>query len=226
MDIFLEVGRMKIEKISDKRLKILLTSEDLKQRNIKMAELAFGTEKTRDLFKEMMEIAGDECDFYAEDSQLMIEAIPLSLEAIVILITKIDDNVASPDEVRDDADNQEKPERKRVRAGKRTNSVKKSANDNLISVFEFNRLDDVSLVSRNLFGRFTGESYLLKMKGNYFLILQNNSSLDEISDKDLEIIIGEYGRKRAVNPISRAYLFEHGELIIDNPAIDILSEYL
>ena len=226
---------MKIEKISDKRLKILLTSEDLKQRNIKMTELAFGTEKTRELFKEMMEIASDECGFYAEDSQLMIEAIPLSLEAIVILVTKIDEEDAEGDKtpvdsIDSDADldsgGQERSGRRFVRHSGRSSSVKKSADDNLVSVFEFNKLDDVSLVSRNLFGRFTGESYLLKLKGNYFLVLQNNSSLDEISDKDLEIIMGEYGRKREVNPISRAYLFEHGELIIDNPAIDVLSEYL
>jgi adapter protein MecA 1/2 len=223
---------MKIEKISDKRLKILLTSEDLKQRNIKMTELAFGTEKTRELFKEMMEIASDECDFYAEDSQLMIEAIPLSLEAIVILVTKIDEEDTETDKIPVDSDSdsdsegQERSGRRFVRHAGKSSSVKKSADDNLISVFEFNKLDDVSLVSRSLFGRFTGESYLLKLKGNYFLVLQNNSSLDEISDKDLEIIMGEYGRKREVNPISRAYLFEHGELIIDNPAIDVLSEYL
>ena len=191
-----------------------------------MTELAFGTEKTRELFKEMMEIASDECGFYAEDSQLMIEAIPLSLEAIVILVTKVDEEDTEAEGGSDTQDGQEKHERKFVRRTGNTNSVKKSADDNLISVFEFNKLDDVSLVSRSLFGRFTGESYLLKLKGNYFLVLQNNSSLDEISDKDLEIIIGEYGRKREVNPISRAYLFEHGELIIDNPAIDVLSEYL
>lgn len=82
---------MRIEKISDRKLKILLTNDDLKKRDIKMTELAFGTDKTRELFKEMMNIATDEYDFDAEDSQLMIEAIPISLEAIMILVTKMDD---------------------------------------------------------------------------------------------------------------------------------------
>lgn len=66
----------------------------------------------------------------------------------------------------------------------------------------------------------------MKMKGKYYLLLQNDNELDEISDDDLDIIIGEYGKKRAVNSLSRAYFFEHGEMIINNPAIDILSEYL
>ena len=217
---------MKIEKISDKRLKILLTIDDLKERNIKMTELAFGTEKTRELFKEMMDIACDECDFYAEDSQLMVEAIPLSLEAIIILVTKIDDDIKEKDDNNDVLDNPSKKFFHTAKPSQKKSSLKKSVDDDLISIFSFNKMDDVVLVARNLFGRFTGESYLLKLKGNYFLILRNNSSLDEISDKDLEIIIGEYGLKQIVNAISYAYLFEHGELIIDNPAIDILKEYL
>lgn len=202
---------MKIEKISDKKLKILLTNDDLKERNIKMAELAFGSDKTRELFKEMMNIATDEYDFDADDAQLMIEAIPVSLEAIVILVTKMDE------------------EQKIVMQKKsksKNNSVRKTINDDCLSIFEFNNIDDVSLVAKTLYGRFTGENYLFKKNGKYFLTLQNDSKFDEITDSELEIIIGEYGKKHIVNPISRAYLFEHSELILNNPAIDILGEYL
>lgn len=217
---------MKIEKISDKRLKILLTLDDLRERGIKMSELALGTNGMRVLFREIMDIACDKYDFYAEDSQLMVEAIPLSLEAIIILVTKIDDDIKEKNENNDVLDNPNKKFFHTSKPNQKKSSLKKSVDDNLISIFCFNKMDDVALVSRNLFGRFTGESYLLKLRGNYFLVLRNNSSLDEISDKDLEIIIGEYGVKQSVNVISYAYLFEHGELIIDNPAIDILKEYL
>ena len=215
---------MKIEKISDKRLKILLTIDDLKERNIKMTELAFGKEKTRELFKEMMDIACDECDFYAEDSQLMVEAIPLSLEAIVILITKIDDK--DKEDAGGVMDNPEKKFFHKTKPNFAKSGLKKSADDNLVSIFEFNKMDDVAVVAKKMFGRFTGESSLIKLRKHYFLILKNNSSLDEISDRDLEIIVGEYGKKHVVSAISYAYLFEHGELLISDNAVDVLKEYL
>ncbi len=200
---------MRIEKINDNKLKILLTNDDLKERNIKMAELAFGSEKTRDLFKEMISIAADEYDFYADDSQLMIEAIPISLEAIVIMVTKMDE------------------EEKIVMHTKKKKSKDAPfvrAVENM-SIYEFNTLDDVCLVTKVLYARFGGESVLVKKDKKYFLILNNNAG-DEITDEELEIIIGEYGKKRVVNPISKAYLFEHGEVIIKENAIDVLSEYL
>ena len=198
---------MRIEKINDRKLKILLTNDDLKKRDIKMTELAFGTDKTRELFKEMMNIATDEYDFDAEDSQLMIEAIPISLEAIMILVTKMDDD-------------------QKDSFSKKIKSKNLKKDDSHLSIFEFNTLEDVVLVAKTLFGRFTDENYLMKMKGKYYLLLQNDNELDEISDNDLEIIIGEYGKKCTVNSLSRAYFFEHGEMIANNPAIDILSEYL
>jgi adapter protein MecA 1/2 len=202
---------MKIEKVSNKQLKILLTSDDLEKRNIKMAELAFGSKKTRDLFKEMMDIATDEYDFVAEGSQLMIEAIPISLESVVIVVTKMDE--------------EQKQSSERNKKIKYNSNIKTNKNDHL-SIFEFNTLDDVVLAANGLHGQFTGSSSLLKDKGKYFLFIQNNSQFDEISDTEIDVIVSEYGKKHIVNTISQEYFFEHGELLIDDPAIDILHEYL
>ena len=203
---------MKIEKINDNKLKILLTNDDLKERNIKMAELAFGSEKTRDLFKEMINIAADEYDFDADDSQLMIEAIPISLEAIVNIVTKKDEE-------------QKIVMHRKKKKNKESSSAKVVGIENT-SIYEFNTIDDICLVAKVLYSRFNGESILVKKGNKYFLILQNNNSCDEITDEELEIIIGEYGKRHIVNSISKAYLFEHGEIIIKENAVDVLSEYL
>ena len=48
---------MKIEKISDNQIRFTLTGEDLAARQIKLSELAYGTEKARNLFREMMQQA-------------------------------------------------------------------------------------------------------------------------------------------------------------------------
>lgn len=86
---------MKIEKINDHQIRCTLTSEDLATRNIKLSELAYGSEKAKSLFHDMMQQAAMDFGFEAEDIPLMIEAVPLSSEKIVLIITKVE----SPDEL-------------------------------------------------------------------------------------------------------------------------------
>ncbi len=86
---------MKIEKLNEQQIRCTLTKEDLATRHIKLSELAYGTEKTRELFRDMMEQASADFGFEVEDIPLMVEAIPMSSEQIVLIITKVE----SPDEL-------------------------------------------------------------------------------------------------------------------------------
>ena len=81
---------MKIEKISENQIRCTLTKADLADRQLKLSELAYGTEKAKDLFRDMMQQASYEFGFEAEDIPLMIEAIPLSAECIILIITKVE----------------------------------------------------------------------------------------------------------------------------------------
>ncbi len=82
---------MKIEKVNDHQIRCTLTREDLANRELKLSELAYGTEKAKDLFRDMMQQASYEFGFEAEDIPLMIEAIPLNSDCIVLIITKVED---------------------------------------------------------------------------------------------------------------------------------------
>lgn len=81
---------MKIEKISDNQIRCTLTSEDLEQRRLKLSELAYGSEKAKQLFHDMMQQAAFQCGFEAENTPLMIEAIPLDPDSIVLIVTKVE----------------------------------------------------------------------------------------------------------------------------------------
>ena len=83
--------RMKIEKVNENQIRCTLTREDLASRELKISELAYGTEKAKTLFRDMMRQANCEFGFEAEDIPLMIEAIPLNAECIVLIITKVED---------------------------------------------------------------------------------------------------------------------------------------
>ncbi len=82
---------MKLEKVNDNQIRCTLNKADLADRQLKISELAYGTEKAKDLFRDMMQQASYEFGFEAEDIPLMIEAIPLSADCIVLIITKVED---------------------------------------------------------------------------------------------------------------------------------------
>ena len=46
---------MKIEKVNDHQIRCTLTKADLADRELKISELAYGTEKAKNLFRDMMQ---------------------------------------------------------------------------------------------------------------------------------------------------------------------------
>jgi adapter protein MecA 1/2 len=82
---------MKIEKLNDNQIRCTLTQADLTARQLKLSELAYGTEKAKTLFRDMMQQASFDFGFEADDIPLMIEAIPASSDSIVLIITKVED---------------------------------------------------------------------------------------------------------------------------------------
>ena len=82
---------MKIEKINDNQIRCTLTHADLAARNLKISELAYGTEKAKSLFRDMMQQASFDFGFETDDLPLMIEAIPSSSDSITLIITKVED---------------------------------------------------------------------------------------------------------------------------------------
>ena len=82
---------MKIEKINDHQIRCTLTKADLEDRQIRLSELAYGTEKAKNLFRDMMQQANSQFGFEADNIPLMIEAIPVSADSIILIITKVED---------------------------------------------------------------------------------------------------------------------------------------
>lgn len=82
---------MKIEKINENQIRCTLTKADLEERHIRLSELAYGSEKAKDLFRDMMQQANSEFGFEADNIPLMIEAIPVSADSIILIVSKVED---------------------------------------------------------------------------------------------------------------------------------------
>lgn len=81
---------MKLERINDNQIRCTLTGQDLADRHLKLSELAYGSDKAKHLFHDMMQMASCELGFEAEDIPLMIEAIPLAGGSIILNVTKVE----------------------------------------------------------------------------------------------------------------------------------------
>lgn len=82
---------MRIEKINDKQIRCTLDENDLTSREIKLSELAYGTEKAKALFQDIMQQAKTDYGFDPENSPIMVEAIPVSPASLILVISKVDD---------------------------------------------------------------------------------------------------------------------------------------
>lgn len=89
---------MRIEKINDNQICCIISSDDLIKNSIKLSELAFGSDKAKKFFQDLMLQAKKQYGFDAMNTPLMIEAIPQLPDCLKLIITKVNDKGAPIEE--------------------------------------------------------------------------------------------------------------------------------
>lgn len=232
---------MKIEKVNDNQIRCTLTREDLASRHIKLSELAYGTEKAKSLFRDMMQQANFEFGFEAEDIPLMIEAIPLNAECIVLIITKVEDPeeldtrfarfAPSDDEEEDDYDvESDTPSqvadlfRQIQDAGSRPEEANNSQTQ-AARIFRFESLQSVMEAASFTKDIYDGENTLYKEEatGKYFLVLSPGASTPKDYDRVCNLL-SEYGSLQKSGIVSKSFMEEHFEALILQRALQALNQ--
>lgn len=241
---------MKIEKVNENQIRCTLTREDLASRQLKVSELAYGTEKAKNLFRDMMKQANYEFGFEAEDIPLMIEAIPLNSECIVLIVTKVEDPeeldtrfarfspsvteeldeaLAHPDEAADEIFDMfrhlQNAQDEEVVPADAPKSDTASTQKERTRIFRFANLAQVLEACSVIVGGYTGASTLYKdtKHSQYLLVLKQGDSSPEIFDRTCNII-SEYGSIRRAPIGSSAFLAEHCEILIAENAVASLGQ--
>ena len=214
---------MKIEKISDTQIKFILSKEDLAGKDIKLEDLTSSTEKTKELFRDMLAKALEECGFSIDDAPLLIEALPIAMDSIMIIVTKIDseekENSSEDSEtVSAKAKDNHKYKRKSINVHR---SEPIGSTDTFI--YSFEKLDDVIDVCIKINRRTINDSSLYKQFSKYYLVVSVNKDSMETFEK-FSYILGEYGQKQNATSLSKYRLMEYAETIIAEKAVDILAE--
>ena len=238
---------MKLEKVNENQIRCTLTREDLASRELKISELAYGTEKAKSLFRDMMQQANFEFGFEAEDIPLMIEAIPLNADCIVLIITKVED----PDELdtrfsrfapsvteESDEDSDESTADEVLDLFRRIQSEDNTANapeapsvsapeesDSVRSrLFRMESLKQVINAAVIAGSHYHGLSTLYHEEGTdgYYLILTQGEEDREVFDRVCNVI-SEYGIPKRSTPASLTFLEEHCSTLIAEHALQRLS---
>ena len=81
---------MRIEKVNDNQIRCFLSREEMESRQLHLKELAYGTEKARQLFRDLMREAWSRFGFSADNMPVMIEAVPLHDDSLVLIVTRVD----------------------------------------------------------------------------------------------------------------------------------------
>ena len=238
---------MKIEKLNDNQIRCTLTRADLAERQLKLSELAYGTEKAKSLFRDMMQQASFDFGFEAEDIPLMIEAIPASADSLVLIITKVEDpeeldtrfSKFTPNSDFDANTNMGQLEKlegaeefldllDRVKgAASSVSSVpeKETKTPFQVRLFSFEDIDSVIVVSHLLAPQYSGSNTLYKnhATGIYVLAL-TQSDLSVMEFNKICNMLSEYGASEKASPAILAYLEEHCETTISANAIQKLAQ--
>lgn len=242
---------MKIEKINDNQIKCTLDKSDLVSRKIKLSELAYGTDKAKALFSEMMQQAASEVGFIAEDIPIMIEAIPVSSDSIILLVTKVEDPEELdtrfsqfspyPDDIIDELEEIDISENNVLDLFKQ---LKESIADNefiplsqaitgqntavvpddVVQIFSFNKIDTICDLGRVLSGSYNGKNTVYKLPDSplYYLVIHSEGQpLDHFNS--ICNIISEFGSCiRGLNTDESFYI-EHGTVICADSALQKLA---
>ena len=238
---------MKIEKLNENQIRCTLTHADLAARHLKLSELAYGTEKAKSLFRDMMQQASFDFGFEADDIPLMIEAIPASSDSIVLIITKVEDPeeldtrfskftpFGEPESVHEspfsklegaeDFLNLLNKVKEAAGAGTKVIEEKKSPEVIPAKLFSFEDIDRVIQASRLISPMYSGRSTLYHDAANEFYILaltqseHTNNEFNKVCN-----MLSEYGTMEKVSGSVLAFLEEHCNTIISTNAVEKLAE--
>ena len=211
---------MKIEKINDNQLKIIISRTELLRRNIEIDELVNDSSKINSLLTDMMDIVINEFDFKIANSTIVVEAAAATDDDFVLLVTRMGGQTTN------DLDSAihmlTDLLQTRARPKPKPPKILKKPQDKCC--FSFDTLDDCILCCNRLLGIFEGESFLAKKNGIYYLALNNTQPIDRPPMAYLEALLAEYGTKCPVSPVFEERLMEHGEVILQNYATIKLAQ--
>jgi len=195
---------MKIERLSQDKIRIFLTFDDLLERGIQKDDMWREIPKVHELFSEMMDQAYSELGFDAS-GPLAVEVFALPAQGMVVIVTRGKMNSHAGDRPTEDDDTEDEIYEMEV-----------TLEQSDIVMYSFRDFEDVISVCKQLLSStLTEDGRLYSYHGKYILALE--PALIEASRHNAVIaLLAEYGEATSV---TYAMLEEYGKVIIPETAV-------
>lgn len=195
---------MKIKKINEDKVQIIITNQDLEERDFKKWEIMPLSPKAQELFQDLLDMAYQECGFEIEDdSQLMVEAYPLSIDSFVVVMTKVRQHQLGehigfvlPHQQENEEDEED------------SSRLDRGGNQ----VWSFPDLETCIQACSRLTPDYVDGSRLYKYQDAYYLVLE----ILPDNQAYVEAVVGEYGDWIAFDEV---FLMEYGSLMVPREAV-------
>ncbi len=213
---------MKIEKLTENKIRIILNTDDLLEKKIDLHTFLSNSIESQEIFLDMLEEAEKELGFTTDNYKIMIEALAISEGGFILTITRI---------VPDSEKIKLPSHKKKLRIKRKTPSLNFSN-----SIYAFNSFDifcdfckSIAKQNPNLIlyiESFSEKISLYLYNNKYYLILSNVKIIPEIElSKKFCSSIVEFATFISDSNVFEMKLKEYGNKIIDNNSISTCLKY-
>lgn len=201
---------MKIEKLTETKIRIILKKEDFKNKNFDFKKLLMLNYESQDLFLEILAKAKNEINFNTEGYTLLIETYSQDTDTYIFIITKYKKGL--------NINPQKEKDKKNIYAKNKHNQKNTS-----YYICQFNNLDDFfdfcNYINTFKLNKAFKTSILYFYNNTYYLVINDINKNHELA-KLLYLSILEFSSNLTFNKNFIYKLFEHGKLLIKNNAIN------
>ncbi|WEK55663.1 MAG: genetic competence negative regulator [Candidatus Cohnella colombiensis] len=196
---------MKMERLSQDKIRIFLTFDDLTERGIQKEDMWREIPKVHELFSEMMDQAYNELGFDAS-GPLAVEVFGMPAQGMVVIVTR-GKHTRDTESVSEDEEEVYEME------------VTLEQSDAII--YRFRDIEDAIGAAKTLAGRLTEEGRMYRYQ-NQWILCFDPAGWDSAGFHSLIAVLAEYGEATSV---THAMLEEYGKLIIPADAVKVLVEH-
>ncbi|WP_274364482.1 genetic competence negative regulator [Paenibacillus thermotolerans] len=189
---------MKIERLSQDKIRIFLTFDDLTERGIRKEELWHEIPKVHELFNDLMDHAYTELGFDAS-GPLAVEVFAMPAQGMVVIVTRGKPHLSEEDED--------------------TFEMEVTLEESDLISYTFHDLEHLISASKQIGPNYTDAGSLYSYKDKWILQLEYEDSEEERHYDNLISILSEFGEP---NSLTEAVLEEYGKLVVRENAIQLI----
>ncbi|WP_226666907.1 genetic competence negative regulator [Metabacillus litoralis] len=187
---------MRLERLNYDKIKIFLTTDDLKDRGLTKEDLWKDSLKVQQLFRDMMDEASVELGFEAH-GPIAVEVYSLHAQGMVVIVSHSQEVTELDEDFSDEYI-----------------EMQVKLDENFDVIYEFNSFEDIIQVSNYLYRKNVKDGMIIFYLEKYYLLLNDDQPFNI---DDLVSVLAEYGNP---STLTDHRLKEYGKVIIENKAVE------